>query len=85
MDASLRGPAAGATKSRRIKIQRGERDFSYRNFSLFARALWPIKTAANVASRTGVTERMAQFWLAGRFEPSNEAFKLIIDELYRRT
>lgn len=30
-----------------------------------ARTIWPNKTAAHLASATGVTERAAQFWLAG--------------------
>src|SRR5947209_9918660 len=30
-----------------------------------ARRIWPIKTAAHLAEATGVSERAAQFWLAG--------------------
>lgn len=30
-----------------------------------ARRIWPAKTAANLAAVTGVSERAAQFWLAG--------------------
>jgi hypothetical protein len=31
-----------------------------------ARRLWPDKTAAEWAARSGVKERMAKYWLAGR-------------------
>ena len=36
------------------------------------RAMWPKKTAANVAYLTGVSERAVQFWLAGETRMSLE-------------
>lgn len=35
-----------------------------------ARAIWPIKTAQNIACETNVSERAAEFWLAGRYDMS---------------
>lgn len=38
-----------------------------------ARRLWPSKTAANLASRSGVSQRAAELWLEGRTEPGADA------------
>ncbi len=35
-----------------------------------ARALWPVKTAQNLAHKTQVSERAASFWLAGKYDMS---------------
>ena len=53
-------------------------------FGIVARALWPHKTAAELAVRTGVTQRTAEFWLAGR-EPSARAIAVIVNELLPST
>lgn len=50
-------------------------------FMRLARSLWPRKTAAELAYRTGVSERAAEFWLAGKYAISIEhARKLIQSE-----
>lgn len=38
-----------------------------------ARRLWPSKTAAHLAGRTGVSKRAAELWLEGRTEPGADA------------
>ncbi|MDQ0132635.1 transcriptional regulator with XRE-family HTH domain [Neorhizobium galegae] len=38
-----------------------------------ARRLWPSKTAANLAGRTGVSKRAVELWLEGRTEPGADA------------
>lgn len=38
-----------------------------------ARRLWPSKTAANLSSRSGVSQRAAELWLEGRTEPGADA------------
>ena len=38
-----------------------------------ARRLWPSKTAINLASRAGISERAAKLWLEGRTEPGADA------------
>lgn len=50
-------------------------------FGRVARALWPRKTAAELAFRAGVTERAAKFWLAGDRAPSADAVRVVIDEM----
>jgi len=49
-------------------------------FGRVARALWPHKTAAELAVRAGVTQRTVEFWLAGR-EPSARAVAVILAEM----
>jgi transposase-like protein len=51
-----------------------------KKFACVARALWPHKTAAELAARAGVSQRTAEFWLAGR-EPSAAALVAIINEI----
>jgi hypothetical protein len=53
---------------------------SEQKFGRVARALWPHKTAAELAARAGVTQRAAEFWLAGR-EPSARAVAVILNEM----
>lgn len=43
-----------------------------------ARSLWPRKTAAELAYRTGVSERAAEFWLAGKYAISLEHARRLI-------
>lgn len=43
-----------------------------------ARALWPVKTAQNLAHKTKVSERAAAFWLAGDRDMSLEAARLLL-------
>lgn len=50
-------------------------------FSRVAKALWPRKTAAELAYRTGVTERAAKRWLSGDRKPSADAVAAIVNEM----
>lgn len=43
------------------------------NFGTAARALWPTKTANQLAYLTGVSKRTAEHWIYGSREPSAEA------------
>jgi hypothetical protein len=61
-------------------IDRPQVRFAEKNFGRVVRALWPHKTAAELAARAGVTQRTAEFWLAGR-EPSAAALVAVIHEL----
>lgn len=45
-----------------------------------ARAIWPDKTAEHWASRSGVKQRMAKYWLSGR-HPVSAGGKLAIIRL----
>lgn len=57
----------------------------FRNgFAIVARALWPRKTAAELAYRAKVSERAAKFWLSGDREPSLGAILVIVDAIRGR-
>jgi len=60
------------------------REHPFPDFVIVVRAIWPRKTAAHLAAAAGVSERAAKFWLAGDREPSPEAFKAVVDRVYRR-
>lgn len=57
----------------------------FRNgFAIAARALWPRKTAAELAFRAKVTERAAKFWLSGKREPSHDILMVMLEEMRPR-
>ena len=51
---------------------------------IVARALWPFKTAAHLASIAGKDERTAKRWLAGEFEPPGIIIAAIVAEMFKR-
>jgi hypothetical protein len=53
-------------------------------FGIVAKALWPFKTAAHLASIAGRDERTAKRWLSGEFEPPNCIIAAIIVEITKR-
>ena len=53
-------------------------------FAIVARALWPQKTAAHLASIAGKDERTAKRWLAGEYEPPGIVIATIIYEMFKR-
>lgn len=54
----------------------------FRNgFAVVARALWPRKTAAELAFRAKVSERAAKFWLSGKRDPSVGAILVIVNAI----
>jgi transcriptional regulator with XRE-family HTH domain len=68
-------PKAGTTGNSRSRFSK---------FGIAARALWPRKTAAELAFRADVSERAAKFWLSGERSPSHEALMAILDEIAPR-
>lgn len=50
-------------------------------FSIVARALWPDKTAAHLATISKRDERTAKRWLSGEFEPPNCIIAAIVMEI----
>jgi len=52
----------------------------------FARLCWPLKTAAHLAALAGdkTTERTAQRWLSGEFDPPNTVMAALIAKLFER-
>jgi hypothetical protein len=53
-------------------------------FSIVAKALWPLKTAAHIAAIAGRDERTAARWLSGEFEPPNIVIAAVIVEITKR-
>lgn len=53
-------------------------------FARVAKALWPIKTAAQIASIAGRDERTAARWLSGEFEPPGIVIAAIVYEITAR-
>ena len=50
-------------------------------FGKVAKALWPFKTAAHLASIAGKDERTAARWLSGEFPPPGIVLAAIIVEI----
>lgn len=53
-------------------------------FAVVCKALWPIKTAAHIASIAGKDERTGSRWLSGEFEPPGVVLAAIVFEITRR-
>lgn len=69
-----------AIKSESTLVRPHERLFGGK-FARAARAIWPHKTAAHLAAAAHVSERAAEYWLAGQREPSARAIRAIVDEI----
>jgi hypothetical protein len=55
-----------------------------RQFGPVAKLLWPLKTAAHIASIAGVDERTAKRWLAGEYEPPLVVVLATVNEIFRK-
>jgi hypothetical protein len=53
-------------------------------FAVAVRALWPHKTAAELAFRAKVSERAAKFWLSGDRDPSFDVLMVVLEEIRGR-
>lgn len=80
MDASESVVAFAATAKRGNSLHPGASDCAGIHARV-ARVLWPRKTAAHWASRAGVKERMAKYWLAQKHPVSASGRLAIIREL----
>lgn len=81
MSESLRAAVATASFGQGTKVP-GRSPIS--KFGRVARALWPRKTAAELAFRASVTERAAKYWLTGARAPSALAIDAIVAEITGR-
>ena len=73
-----------ATKIERRLRQGTDKIVSVSKFGIVAKALWPFKTAAVVASLAGSTERVAARWLSGEHEPPGCVLAAIMVEITKR-
>ncbi len=75
--------ARASENARRIR-QGTDRIVSASKFGIVAKALWPFKTAAQIAAIAGRDERTAARWLSGEFEPPGIVYAAILQEITRR-
>lgn len=54
------------------------------NFGRCCKALWPVKTAEELAARTGSAVRTAAYEISGEREPSARAIAAVIVAITRR-
>jgi hypothetical protein len=75
---------ADATKIERHFRQGTDKIVSAGQFGKVAKVLWPLKTAAQLASIAGKDERTAARWLSGEFEPPGVIIAAVVVEITRR-
>ena len=68
---------------RRLR-QGSDKIVSVQNWVWFAKHLWPLKTAAHLASIAGKDGRTAARWLSGEFEPPGVVMAALISKLFER-
>ncbi len=54
-----------------------------RKFGRVAKVLWPVKTAATIATIAKASERTAERWMAGEFEPPAIVLAAMLVEITR--
>lgn len=84
MTGTLQRSIDGARQTER-QIRQGTGEIvSAGRFAVVAKALWPLKTAAHIASIAGKDERTGARWLSGEFEPPGIVLAAILHEITRR-
>jgi hypothetical protein len=53
-------------------------------FGAVCKVLWPLKTAAHLASVAGKDERTAKRWLAGEFDPPIIVVLAVMQKMFER-
>jgi len=64
------------------QIRQGADKIVSRKFGRVAKFLWPLKTAAHLASVARVNERTAARWLSGEFEPPYCVVEATMHEIF---
>lgn len=57
---------------------------SVSKFGPVAKLIWPLKTAATLASIAGTNQRTAERWLSGEFDPPGVVIAALIVEITKR-
>jgi hypothetical protein len=65
----------------RTSVRRSIETETVSKFGTVVRALWPIKPALNLAQRSGLTERGAQFIIDGKRKPNARAALAVYAEI----
>lgn len=76
------GVASATEIARRECVE--PRKIAVRNFGKVAKLLWPLKTAATLASLVDSNPRTAERWLTGEFEPPIQVVIVTMQEIFRR-
>lgn len=84
MHGTMRAEVAGATKIGGHACQTGFGRDNRVPFGVVAKALWPRKTAATLASIGGKDERTAKRWLSGEYEPPGVVIAAIVVAITKR-
>jgi hypothetical protein len=71
---------ANATKIERAIVQ-GDARMCRPAFGIVCKALWPIKTAEELAARVGCSVRTAGYELSGERDPSAQSLLAVIREI----
>lgn len=74
---------ASATEITRQELREPDKIVG-RNFGRVAKLLWPHKTAATVAAIGGSTERTAERWLSGEFDPPYPVIAATMHKIFGR-
>ena len=64
------------------QIRQGTDKIVRRKFGPVAKFLWPVKTAAHLASIANTNERTAARWLSGEFESPNSIVIATMAEIF---
>ncbi len=72
---------ASATETERRIRQGTDKNVGPSKFGIVAKALWPFKTAAHIATIAGRDERTAARWLSGEFEPPGVLLVAVLAEI----
>jgi hypothetical protein len=84
MHGTYGSPAEQAREIERRLIRGDDKIVGPPKFKSVAKVLWPIKTAACLAAIAKTTERAAERWLSGEFEPPVSVVVAVIHETFRR-
>lgn len=74
---------AEATEIQRT-IEQGVARLCSPNFGVVCKALWPIKTAEELASRVGCSIRAAAYEISGERDPSAQSVLVVFEQIVPR-
>jgi hypothetical protein len=84
MHGTLRNQIETARETERRIRQGTDKIVSVGKFGIVAKALWPVKTAAQLAAISKRDERTAARWLSGEFEPPYPVIEAVMHEIFWR-
>lgn len=83
MHGTLRNQIENAREIER-QIRQGSDKIVSPNFGRVAKLLWPVKTAAQLATISKRDERTAARWLSGEFEPPYCVIEAVMHAIFAR-